>query len=152
MTDYGYTQHVQLTGEESKNDADSLSGHSLDVTPDQHWPGTSADPGKTRHDPDKMGAIIEQLQQFVEAMQNSGAAEIRGKTSSVSYGPPDWQAATYLKSATDQVGQLVSQYAQQLSKNLTDAASSIQSALAHYGGAENANTGSAKNQQSSVGM
>lgn len=150
MADYNYgNDRVHLGDEKSQNTASGLAGYSLDVTRDGSWPGLNAAPDKQRVDPDKMNAVADTIDGYVQALQNSGATQIQGATS-VSYGPDSWGAAVYLKDASGQVAQTVSSYTQTLIQNLTAASAAIRSATQGYKGAEKTNTTSATNQQNSL--
>lgn len=150
MADYNYgDDRVHLGDDKSQNTASGLGGYSLDVSPDGSWPGLSAAPDKQRVDPEKMNAVADTIDGYVQTLQNSGATQIQGATS-VSYGPDSWAAAVYLKDASGQVAQTVSSYTQTLIQNLTAASAAIRSATQGYKGAEQTNTHSATNQQNSL--
>jgi hypothetical protein len=151
VTDYNYTStdRVSLGGDKSDNNASSLGGYSLDVTPDGNWPGLSADPNKLRQNKEDMQTVVQAINDFVQTLQNSDYAQIESKTA-VSYGPDSWGAAVYLKDASGQVAKGVREYTATLITNLQDASKSIASALGQYSGAETANKQSASNQQSTL--
>ncbi|MEP7020107.1 MAG: hypothetical protein ABI808_05615 [Pseudonocardiales bacterium] len=150
MANYDYTQdRVTLGGDTSDNNATGLGGYSLDVSPNGSWPGLSADPNKQRLDTDAMMSVAQSIDNYVQALQNSGHTEIQGKAA-VSYGPDSWGAAVYLKDASSQVATTVSQYTSELITNLTAASGAIRKAAGQYSGAESTNQQSASNQQNSL--
>jgi hypothetical protein len=147
---YDYNQdRVELGDDTSDNNASGLSGYSLDVSPNGSWPGLSADPNKQRLDTEAMLSIAQSIDNYVEALQNSGHNEIQGKAA-VSYGPDSWGAAVYLKDASGQVASTVSRYTTDLITNLSAAAAAIRSAAGQYASAESTNQHSASNQQNSL--
>jgi hypothetical protein len=150
MVDYNYTHNrVTLGDDTSDNNAAGLAGYSLDVSPNGDWPGTNADPNKQRVNADDMLAVARTIDNYVEALQNSGATEIPAKAA-VSYGPDSWQAAVYLRDASGQVAHGVSQYTAKLIANLQAASTAIKHAAGKYSGAESTNRQSAAGQQSSL--
>ncbi|HEV7205611.1 MAG TPA: hypothetical protein VGN18_13460 [Jatrophihabitans sp.] len=150
MADYNYgNDRVHLGDEKSQNTASGLGGYSLDVSRDGSWPGLNAAPDKQRVHPEKMNAVAGTIESIAQGLQASHFTEIQSSTS-VSYGPNSWGAAVYLKDASGQVAQTVTNYTQQLIANLTDAANAIRKASGGYQGAESTNTSSATNQQASL--
>lgn len=150
MADYNYSHdRVKLGGDTGDNNASGLGGYSLDVSPDGKWPGMSADPNKQRLNADDMITIAQTIDNYVEALQNSGAAEIPSKAA-VSFGPDSWQAAVYLKDASGQVAKGVSEYTTKLISNLQAASTAIKNASGKYSGAESANQQGAANQQRDI--
>jgi hypothetical protein len=152
VSDYNYENHrFELTDDRSRNSAQALEGYPLDITLDDSWPGVSANPNRQRFDADKMLEVADWIDQQVAAIQRGQfTPQALGTTSSVTYGPPDWNAANYLKQASGRVATTVSDYAGQLVTNLQAASTAIRNAAGRYGRAENTNTDSMTSQQNSA--
>jgi hypothetical protein len=150
--DYNYENHrFQLTDDRSRNSAQQLEGYPLDLTPIENWPGLTANPNRQRFDKDKMLEVASWIDRQIEALQRGQfTPQALSSTASVSYGPADWNAANYLKQASGQVAQTVSDYAGQLITNLQGASAAIKAAAGRYGGTENTNADSMTSQQNSV--
>lgn len=154
MSDYNYgsDDSVHLGDQESENHAGSLAGYSLDVRVDPTWPGTSADPNKTRVDPDKLKKIADDIDKLVVAFQDSSVTDnVTQKASNAKFGPGTWHAATYLQQASTNATTLINQYTTGMISNLSAASAAIRAAAGGYGGGEQANVTTANNQQSASG-
>jgi hypothetical protein len=152
MADYNYggDKRVSLGDDTSDNGASGLGGYTLNVVPDQNWPGMSADPNKQKVDADAMNDVATTIDNLVESLQGSAISDVTTKSAQANYGPDSWGAASYLKDATGQVATAVTQYTQELITNLQSAAKAIRNATGQYTGAESTNKASAGNQQSAV--
>lgn len=152
MPDYDYigSHKFQLTDDKSRNDAQSLDGYPLDVTLES-WPGLSANPNKQRFDVDKMLEVANWIDGQIRSIQSANyTPQSLAATATVSFGPPDWNAANYLKQSSGQVAKTVSNYAGQLVTSLQEASTAIRTAAAKYGGAETTNADSMTSQQNSA--
>jgi hypothetical protein len=153
VPDYDYigNHQVHLSDQKSENDAQVLQGYPLDVAPDPSWPGLTANPNHQRFDVDKMIEVANWIDQQVKLIESPHyKPQSLAGTAQVSYGPPDWNAANYLKAASGRVATTVSDYAVELVTNLKQASSSIRTAAAKYGGAENTNADSMDSQLNNV--
>jgi len=153
VPDYDYIGHhqFQLTDDHSRNDAQALDGYPLDILPDSNWPGLSADPNKQRFDTDKMLEVADWIDSQIRSIQGGSYTPASlASTGTVSYGPPDWNAANYLKQSSGQVARTVSNYAGQLVTNLQEASTAIRTAAAKYGGAESTNADTMTTQQNNA--
>jgi hypothetical protein len=153
VPDYDYIGNHQfhLTDDKSRNDAQTLAGYPLNVTPDAHWPGLTADPNKQRFDVDKMLEVADWIDSQIKSIQSANyTPESLAGTATVSYGPADWNAANYLRQSSGEVAKTVSNYARQLVTNLQEAATAIRTAAAKYRGAEGTNTDTMNTQQTNL--
>ena len=152
VPDYDYENHrFQLTDDRSRNAARSLEGYPLDISLNGNWPGLAANHNRQRFDPDKMMEVATWIDRQVEAIQRGQyTPQALAGAASVSYGPPDWNAANYLQEASGRVAKTVSDYAVQLVHNLEAASLAIKNAAGRYGRVENTNTDSMTSQQNSV--
>lgn len=152
--DYDYSDdHVQLSdSDRSANTAEGL-GLDLTITPQENWPGTSADPNRLRHNTQRMREIADSLDTYVRNNLEGDTSGMPGSLvslSGVSYGPDHWEAASRLKRVSGDVTRLVAEYSAALVQNLKDAATAIRAAADTYDGGESANVSTATNTQNSL--
>jgi ribosome-binding factor A len=141
VTDYDYNHHrVSLdNNDRSRNTATALDGYPLDIQPDGSWPGLDANPREQRFDKQAMLDVADKIDRLISDV---GTIDL-SSAASVSFGPDSWQAAVYLRQASGQVAHAVSEYSQELIRNLQAAAQAIRTAAGTYGTAESANAASA---------
>jgi hypothetical protein len=153
VPDYDYigNHQVQLSNQKSENSAQALDGYPLDVVVDPYWPGLTANPNHQRFDVDKMLEVADWIDRQIESIEGSHyKPQSLAATAQVSYGPPDWNAANYLRESSGRVATTVSDYAVELLKNLKSASSTIRTAAAKYRGAEHTNADTMDSQRNNV--
>jgi uncharacterized protein YukE len=149
VPDYDY-EHLTLDkNDRSQNTATDIEGYPLDVTLQEGWPGTSADPHQVRYNPAKMREVADWLDQTANDLQGMPGRlnEVAGKAN---YGPDTWNEARHLGDASKQVLTAVVGYSNEILTNLHAAAQSIRTAADKYDGGESANEQSIANQQRTV--
>jgi len=149
VPDYDYNHITLSDSDRSKNTATDIDGYPLDVTLQQGWPGTSADPHQARYTPAKMRDVADWLDQTANDLQGMPTRlnEVAGKAN---YGPNTWNEARHLGDASKQVLTAVVQYSNEILTNLHAAAQSIRAAADKYDGGESANEQSMANQQQNL--
>lgn len=152
--DYDYSDdHVQLS--DSDRGANTAEGIGLDltITPQENWPGTSADPNRLRHNTDQMREIADSLDSYIRNNLEGDTSGMPGSLVSlatVTYGPDHWEAAARLKRVSGDVTRLVAEYSAALVENLRNAANAIRAAANTYDGGESANVSTVANTQNSL--
>jgi hypothetical protein len=152
---YNYDAHrANLSGSDSsQNSAQGVNYH-LDVQLQGDWPGLNPDPKKQRFDVDKMREAARKIDDLVSVLDGSGSGTPQAvqKSGAPSFGPEAWAAATYLKTAAEQMAGAVGKYATDLIANLRAASERIRSAADAYDKTESANQQSGHNQQAGMGQ
>jgi hypothetical protein len=150
---YDYNAHrAHLSDSDSgQNSAQGINYH-LDVQLQKDWPGLSPDPNKQKFDVDKMRQAAKQIDHLVERLNGAGSGTPQSiqQHGAPSFGPDTWAAASYLKTAAQEMAGAVGKYAQGLIENLRAASRAINTAADGYDGSEHANVQSGQNQQASL--
>jgi hypothetical protein len=150
---YDYNAHrAHLSdSDSSQNSAQGINYH-LDVQLQKDWPGLSPDPNKQKFDVDKMRQAAGQIDHLIRVLTGGGSGTPQSiqQHGAPSFGPDTWAAATYLKTAAQEMASTVGKYSQDLIDNLRAASQAITAAADGYGGAEHANVQSGQNQQASL--
>jgi hypothetical protein len=146
---YNYDAHrAHLSGSDSsQNSAHGINYH-LDVRVDKNWPGLNPDPNKQKFDVEKMRQAARKIDELISALEGggSGTAQSVQKSGAPSFGPDTWAAATYLKTAAEQMAGAVGKFTTDLVGNLRTAAQTIRAAADAYDKTEGANEQSGRNQ------
>jgi cytochrome c556 len=147
---YNYDAHrAHLSGSDSsQNSAQGINYH-LDVQVQKDWPGLSPDPNKQRFDVEKMRQAARKIDELISVLDGggSGTAQSVQRSGAPSFGPESWAAATYLKTAAEQMAGAVGKYTTDLIANLRAASQAIRSAADAYDKTEGANEQTGRNQQ-----
>lgn len=152
---YDYNKHrAQLSdSDSSQNSAQGIDYH-LDVRlkSEQDWPGLNPDPNKQKFDVDKMRKAAGRIDDLISALtgNTSGTPQSIQQHGAPSFGPDTWAAASYLKTAAQQMAGAVGKYTQDLIANLQAAKGAIETAADGYDGTEHANVQSGQNQQANL--
>lgn len=154
MSDYDYEHHrVSLTNEQSQNDVKPLEGfdYSIDIQPDPHWPGLSADPHSLTLDRHALEDVITDLDALAAPLRGIGTfTRTSDAAQKASFGPDEWYAARFLKQATSSVAQAIDTYGQQLLGNIEQAIAQVRATLANMDHAEQQNVQGFTNQSASL--
>jgi hypothetical protein len=150
---YDYNAHrAHLSDSDSaQNSAQGINYH-LDVQLQKDWPGLSPDPNKQRFDVHKMRQAAGQIDHLIRVLTGGGSGTPQSiqQHGAPSFGPDTWAAASYLKTAAQEMAGTVGKYSQDLIDNLRAASEAITAAANGYDGTEHANVQSGQNQQASL--
>jgi len=150
---YDYNAHrAHLSGSDSgQNSAEGINYH-LDVQLQKDWPGLDPDPKKQKFDVQKMRQAADRIDGLISGLTGggSGTPQAIQQHGSPSFGPDTWAAASYLKTASQEMASTVGKYSQDLITNLQAASQAIRTAADGYDGTEHANVQSGQNQQASL--
>jgi hypothetical protein len=151
---YDYNAHsAHLSdSDSSQNSAQGLSNYHLDVELQKSWPGLDPDPHKQKFDVDMMKQAADTIDRLVTTLSGPGAGTPTSiqQRGAPAFGPDSWAAASYLKTAAQEMASTVGKYTTDLIANLQAASRAIRSAAQSYDKSESANQRSGQNQQASA--